>query len=117
MWTCGRATCPSAWPRRSSSRNCSTGSSSAAFFTLGDLRDALSRNNLKQPDFAGAADFLRGDALLRADGRLAVALDGVYQRGEFYLRWMQRFSSLAFGTRTGPISHAVLGSAVRRRAS
>ena len=71
------------------------------FLTLGDLRDALSRNNLKQPDFSRPADLLHGDALLRSDQRLAVALDGVYQRGEFYLRWMQQFSSLAFGTRTG----------------
>ena len=71
------------------------------FLTLGDLRDGLSRNNLKQPDCSGPMDFLRGDALLRADRRLAVALDGVYQRGEFYLRWIQGFSLLAFGTRTG----------------
>ena len=71
------------------------------FLTLGDLRDAMSRNNLKQPDCADPLDFLHGDALLRADHRLAVALDGVYQRGEVYLRWMQRFSLLAFGTKTG----------------
>ena len=36
--------------------------------------------------------------MLRADRRLALALDGVYRRGEFYLRWMQRLSSLGFGT-------------------
>ena len=71
------------------------------FLTLGDLRDALSRNNLKQPDFYRLRDLFHGDALLRTDQRLAVALDGVYQRGEFYLRWMQQISSLAFGTRTG----------------
>ena len=29
------------------------------------------------------------------------ALDGVYRRGEIYLRWMQRLSSLGFGTRVG----------------
>ena len=46
----------------------------------------------------------RGDALLRADRRLAVVLDGVYDRGEFYLRWMHRFSSLAFGTKIGRFS-------------
>ena len=28
-------------------------------------------------------------------------LDGVYRRGEFYLRWMQRLSSLGFGTGVG----------------
>jgi hypothetical protein len=69
--------------------------------TLGDLRDALSRNHLKQPDCGGLRDFLRGDALLRADRRLAVALDGVYHRGEIYLLAIQRFSLAAFGTRWG----------------
>jgi hypothetical protein len=71
------------------------------FIALGDLRDAISRNNLKLPDVPRPADFLRGDRLLAADRRLAVAIDGVYRRGEFYLRAMQRLSSLAFGTRTG----------------
>ncbi|MGD0898238.1 MAG: hypothetical protein ABR915_10410 [Thermoguttaceae bacterium] len=71
------------------------------FLRLGDLRDALSRNNLKLPDCGGAATFFHGDPLLEADRRLSLALDGVYERGEFYLRWLQRFSSLAFGTRPG----------------
>jgi len=34
-------------------------------------------------------------------GKLSLMLDGVYRRGEFYLRWMQRISSLGFGTRIG----------------
>ena len=126
------------------------------FLTMGDFRDALSRNNLKLPDFGrmrehrrdepeddaalergdphaadpfgrqpswsrptwaararslvartarrfygGLAEFFRGDPLLRADVRLADVLDGIYRRGEFYLRWMQQISSLAFGTRAG----------------
>ncbi len=71
------------------------------FLTMGDLRDAISRNNLKLPDLSEPLDLLRGDQLLRADRKLALALDGVYRRGEFYLRWMQRISSLGFGTRTG----------------
>jgi hypothetical protein len=71
------------------------------YLRLGDLRDALSRNNLKLPDGTGLPGLLHRDALLRVDRRLALYLDGVYERGEFYLRWMQRFSSLAFGTRTG----------------
>jgi hypothetical protein len=71
------------------------------FLTMGDLRDALSRNQLKLPDLAGPTEFLRGDRLLRANGRLAVALDGVYHRGEVYLRWLQRLSSVAFGTPAG----------------
>jgi hypothetical protein len=71
------------------------------FFNMGDLRDTLSRNNLKLPDLAGPVEFLRGDRLLRTNRRFAVALDGVYRRGEIYLRWLQRFSSVAFGTRAG----------------
>lgn len=71
------------------------------FLTMGDLRDAVSRNNLKLTDYAFRADFLAGDQLLRADARLAVALDGVYNRGEVYRRWMQQLSSWGFGTKTG----------------
>ncbi len=132
------------------------------FLAMGDLRDAISRNNLKLPDiykrveyprkdrqnnncrtprspsevepplphaereeyipnrdtycfagflgvvrhvivvvFANVREFLRGDLLLRANSRLGLSLDGVYRRAEFYLRWMQRISSLGFGTCTG----------------
>jgi hypothetical protein len=72
--------------------------------TMGDLRDALSRNNLKLADFSWHADGLRGDPLLRADQKLAASLDGVHRRGEFYLRWMQRLSSLGFGTVLGRLA-------------
>jgi hypothetical protein len=71
------------------------------FLAIGDLRDAVSGNNLKLPDLAGPAEFFRGDRLLRADRALADELDGVYRPGEFYLRWLQRFSALAFGTPLG----------------
>ena len=59
--------------------------------------------------------FCGGDQLLRADRKLAAALDGVYRRGEFYLRWMQRLSSLGFGTGIGRFSDALCGRALRRR--
>jgi len=71
------------------------------FTTLGDLRDALARSNLKLPDLAGPGEFLRGDRLLLADRRIAAALDGAHRRGEIYLRWLQRCSSVAFGTGPG----------------
>ena len=71
------------------------------FTTLGDLRDAASRGNLKLSDVASPAEFLRGDRLLQSDRELARALDGVHRRGEVYLRWLQRFSALAFGTPAG----------------
>ncbi|MDG2126783.1 MAG: hypothetical protein P8K08_02190 [Fuerstiella sp.] len=71
------------------------------YLTMGYLRDAISRNDLKLPDLTDPKDLIRGDHLLRSDDRLDVSLDGVYRRGEFYLRWLQIISSLAFGTRTG----------------
>ena len=71
------------------------------FLAIGDLRDAVSRNNRKLPDVASPVEFFSGDRLLRADRMLADRLDGVYRRGEIYLRMLQRVSSLAFGTRTG----------------
>jgi hypothetical protein len=69
--------------------------------SLGDVRDAVSGNQLKLPDLSGPAELLRGDALLRADRKLSHALDGVYHGGEGYLRGLQRLSSLTFGTRPG----------------
>ncbi len=77
-------------------RVCDTG-----YLRVGDVRDAVARNRLKMPDLAGPLEFVRGDAILRADGRLAHDLDGVYRRGEVYLRAIQRFSSLFFGTPWG----------------
>lgn len=71
------------------------------YLRIGDLRDAIARNQLKMPDLSGPGEWLTGDPLLKADTRLTYALDGVYRRGEFYLRWLQRFSSLFFGTRLG----------------
>jgi hypothetical protein len=71
------------------------------YLRMGDLRDAVSRNNLRLPDLSGPREFFRGDKLIRANRRLPVLLDGVYRRGEFYLRWLQRISSVAFGTAIG----------------
>jgi len=71
------------------------------YLRIGDLRDAVARNQLKLGDLRGIGEFVSGDALLRADTGLAYALDGVYRRGEFYLRWIQRFVSVFFGTPWG----------------
>src|SRR5262249_3682251 len=71
------------------------------FLQMGDLRDAIARNRLKLPDLARPGEFFAGDRLIRPHRPLAAALDGVYRRGEIYLRWLQRLSSLAFGTRVG----------------
>lgn len=71
------------------------------YLTLGYLRDSISRNDLKLPDLSDIRDLWRGDYLLRADDRLEFAMDGVYRRGEFYLRALQTTSSIFFGNRTG----------------
>ena len=71
------------------------------YLTMGYLRDAISRNDLKLPDIQEAREVWHGDSLLRADDRLDLSLDGVYRRGEFYLRWLQVVSSFFFGTRFG----------------
>jgi hypothetical protein len=49
----------------------------------------------------GVRNFFLGDPLILANRRFALLLDGVYHRGEIYLRWMQRGTSLAFGTALG----------------
>ena len=71
--------------------------------SLSQLRDAISRNEIKLPDLSGKEELLRGDPLLLADARLDVALDGIYRRGDVYLRVLQKVSSLPFGTRLGRI--------------
>lgn len=71
------------------------------FLRLGNLRDAIARNQLKLSDLAGVGEFVTGDTLLRADCNLAYALDGVYRRGEVYLRAIHRLISVFFGTPWG----------------
>ncbi len=71
------------------------------YLTFDGLRDALSRNMLKLDDLSGIVELWRGDTLLSADKALAVWLDGIYRRGDVYLRWLQKFSSVPFGTQAG----------------
>lgn len=68
--------------------------------SLPDIRDAISRNDLKMSDLT-PTQLRRGDQLLLIDRRLADSLDGVYRRGESYLRYLQKFSSVLFGTAIG----------------
>jgi hypothetical protein len=71
------------------------------FLTFSDLRDTISRNQLKMPDLHDPYEFARGDPLLRLDRHLATALDGVYRPSEIYLRWLERMTAPAFGTVVG----------------
>jgi hypothetical protein len=70
--------------------------------SLGNLRDAISHNDLKLPDLTRAR-LRSGDELLRCDDALSRSLDGVYRRGESYLRLFQRISSVLFGTPLGRV--------------
>jgi hypothetical protein len=70
--------------------------------SIGNLRDALSHNDLKMDDLS-ARQLRDGDQLLRADRALSRSLDGVYQRGEAYLRALQKISSVFFGTPVGRV--------------
>ncbi len=69
--------------------------------TMGDVRDALSRGDVKLPDLSDPMELIEGDRLLKADRQLSVSLDGVYRPGEVYLRLLQRASAVGFGTRMG----------------
>ncbi len=71
--------------------------------TMSDLRDALARSRIKLPDLRGPVEFVTGDPLIRANRRMSEALDGVYHRGEIYLRWLQRLTSLFFGNPVGRV--------------
>ena len=71
------------------------------FLKMSDLRDAIARNRLKLEDLSGPVEFFQGDALIQANRQLAYRMDGIYRRGEIYMRGLQRLTSLAFGTRPG----------------
>jgi len=75
--------------------------SERGYISMGYFRDAVSKNDLKLPDLHGLREAWSGDRLLKADDRLDQVLDGVYRRGDFYLRWIQMISAMFFGTRKG----------------
>ncbi|WP_437228206.1 hypothetical protein SH661x_000779 [Planctomicrobium sp. SH661] len=72
-----------------------------SYFNLGDLRDAISKNDLKLADVTTLSALVFGDCVLKADRRFDTVLDGIYRRGAIYLRWPQTLSSMAFGTNFG----------------
>jgi hypothetical protein len=71
------------------------------FISFGNLRDAVSRNQLKLPDLAGIAEWAAGDPLLRADRGLGERLDGAYRPAPLYLAALQRLSAPFFGVSWG----------------
>ncbi|WP_437187170.1 hypothetical protein SH668x_000553 [Planctomicrobium sp. SH668] len=72
-----------------------------SYFNLGDLRDSISKNDMKLNDVTSLKELAFGDCMLQADRKLETALDGIYRRGTIYLRWPQTLSSLVFGTNVG----------------
>ncbi|MFO0618145.1 MAG: hypothetical protein U0414_36470 [Polyangiaceae bacterium] len=70
------------------------------YISIGNLRDAISKSALKMSNLE-LDELWKGDALLLADGLLARRLDGVYLKGEGYLRGLQKLSSIFFGTTIG----------------
>jgi hypothetical protein len=71
------------------------------FLGFGELRDAISRNQLKMPDTSDPESIWRGDPLVRLDTRLTSLLDGVYRHSDFYIRWLERGTAMLFGTPPG----------------
>ena len=65
-----------------------------------DVRDLLARDTLRLPD-ASLQEILRGDRLTRFDRAAALALPGVYRRGEIYIKGLQRLGAPLFGTPNG----------------
>ncbi|BBM87866.1 hypothetical protein [Candidatus Uabimicrobium amorphum] len=66
-----------------------------------DLRDIISRNQLKMNDLRSPQEFILGDQLLRLDKKIDKVLLGVHHRGEIYMRMIHRVSSLLFGFSVG----------------
>lgn len=72
--------------------------SARGFDSFGNVRDAVSRGQVKLPDLTSLGELASGDPLLRADKNLAASLDGAYRPAPVYLLAMQRLSAIAFGT-------------------
>jgi hypothetical protein len=65
-----------------------------------DVRDLLNQDLVALPDLS-LEELWRGDRLGRFDRAAHTRLPGVYQRGEPYVKGLQRLSSPVFGTRAG----------------
>ncbi|MDQ5908606.1 MAG: hypothetical protein QG599_698 [Pseudomonadota bacterium] len=66
-----------------------------------DLRDAVARNEAFRLPDSGWRELALGDRLAHFDRQARVALPGVYQPGEFYLKGLQQLSAPLFGSALG----------------
>jgi len=71
------------------------------FLTFQNLRDTLAISPVKMPDLTDFSEWIRGDALLLLDRRLAVLIEGIYQPSELYGATLERTTAAFFGTRFG----------------
>ena len=85
------------------------------FLTMSDLRDGISRNNLKLPDLESGRQFFSGDQLLEADRRLGQSLGRRLssRRGLSAAAATPEFAGLRH--RAGPHAGALLGDSLWRR--
>lgn len=69
-------------------------------FSFSDVRDVISRNEmrLENPSWK---ELVTGDKLLKLNDAFEDRFHEIYREGEIYLRLLQRFSSLFFGTVLG----------------
>jgi hypothetical protein len=69
-------------------------------FSFSDVRDVISRNEMRLHD-PSWRELALGDKMLRLDHSFEERFHEIYRESEIYLRWLQRFSSLLFGTMIG----------------
>lgn len=69
-------------------------------FSFSDVRDVISRNDMRLSD-PSWRQHLSGDNMIKLNRSFSTRFYEIYRRGEVYLRLLQRFSSLLFGTHLG----------------
>ena len=71
------------------------------YFSYFDVRDAISRNNLKLPDITAKGEWGTDDPLLRLDRLLTFKFEGIYRTGQIHGKLLQNLTSVLFGTDWG----------------
>lgn len=73
---------------------------SSGRFSFSDVRDVISRNDLRLQD-PSWRELLTRDVLLRLDQQFEERFNEIYRESEVYLRVLQRISNMSFGTGLG----------------
>lgn len=69
-------------------------------FSFSDVRDVISRNDLRLQD-PNFSELFSNDVLLRLDKQLEERFHEIYRESEIYLRLLQRVSNISFGSGLG----------------